>query len=106
MRCLPLLLSSLALTGCGDHITPSPQPGDVHTLPPIEWRIVSEPELRRAYADAGMPLERGQKLHGFVGTQSGRTVIYTTAPSTVDDQVATTLGHEVMHVALGSYHAE
>lgn len=103
MRALILIL---LLTGCGERVTPTPHPGDVHALPLIEWRIVSEPELRRVYADAGMPLERGQKLHGFVGTQSGRTVIYTTAPRTVDDQIATTLGHEVMHVALGSYHAE
>lgn len=98
------LIAVAMLAACGERVQNAPQPGDNIQLPPMEWRIVSEPEMRRVYADAGMPLERGQKLHGFVGTQSGRAVIYTTAPSTVDDQVATTLGHEIMHVALGSYH--
>ena len=51
-----------------------------------------------------MPLSDGQKLHGFAGMQGGKAVIYTTPPRHVDDQAALTLGHEIMHIAFGSYH--
>ena len=35
---------------------------------------------------------------------NGKAIIYTLPPKTVDDDVATTLGHEVMHIAMGKYH--
>ena len=70
----------------------------------MEWRVVSEDELRRVYVEAGMPLDKTQKLHGFAGMHNGKTVIYTMPPRYVDDQATLTLGHEVLHVAIGSYH--
>lgn len=103
MRALLLLFLGL-LAACGERIQPPPAAGTVHSLPPIEWRIVDRAELERIYREAGMPLDERQSLRGFVGTQGGRTVIYTLPPRAVDDDVATTLGHEVMHVALGDYH--
>lgn len=104
MRLLSLT-ACLLLAACGgERIEPQPQPGDVHQLPQIEWRIVGQRELERVYRDAGMPLERGDRLHGFIGQQSGRTVIYTLPPQYVDDSATCTLGHEVMHAALGDYH--
>ncbi|PJK02813.1 hypothetical protein CO615_02310 [Lysobacteraceae bacterium NML75-0749] len=99
------LMFTLLLTACGgERIEPAPQPGDVHQLPPMEWRIVGQREMERIYRDAGMPLHDSDRLHGFIGQQAGRTVIYTTAPQYVDDSVTCTLGHEVMHAALGRYH--
>lgn len=103
IRALALAIA-LLLAGCGERIDPAPVAGDVHQLPQIEWRIVGAPELRRVYADAGMPLAAGDKLHGFVGEQSGRVVIYTLPPRRVDDQPTCTLGHELLHVAIGDYH--
>ena len=101
MRAL-ICLAALAVTACGERVD---APADAYEIPPFEWRIRSPDELRAIYANSGMPLRDGHKLHGFVGTDSaGRNVIYTTRPRTVDDAVACTLGHEVMHVALGSYH--
>ena len=100
-KLLPLLL---ILTACGAPITPQPKAGDTHELPPIEWRIVSDTELRKVYAEAGMPLDDKQVLKGFVGKQGGKVVIYTPPPRYVDDDVITSLGHEVAHVALGDYH--
>lgn len=95
----------LFLSGCGERIDPAPHPGQVYQLPPIEWRVVDRAELERVYRDAGMPLAKGDQLHGFVGRlPNGRTVIYTLPPTRVDDAATLTLGHEVAHVALGSYH--
>lgn len=100
-----VMMLTLLLTACGgERIEPAPRPGDVHQLPQIEWRIVGQRELERIYRDAGMPLQSGDRLHGFIGQQNGQTVIYTTAPQYVDDSATCTLGHEVMHAALGSYH--
>lgn len=82
-----------------------PETQDSYHLPPIEWRIRDAQGLRAAYVNSGMTLTNDQKLEGFVGLdEKGRTVVYTMRPKTVDDSVACTLGHEVMHVALGNYH--
>ena len=101
MRAL-ICLTALATAACGEKME---APADAYVVPAFEWRIRSNDQLREIYANSGMPLRDGHKLHGFVGTApDGRHVIYTTRPRTVDDQVACTLGHEVMHLALGDYH--
>ena len=97
---------ALLLCACGgERINPQPIAGQVHQLPPIEWRVVDRAELTRVYREAGMPLSQGDRLHGFAGRlPDGRMVIYTLPPTRVDDAATLTLGHEVAHVALGSYH--
>ena len=105
MRHFLLIAATLLVTGCGERIDPLPAAGQVYQLPPIEWRVVDRAELERVYRDAGMPLAKGDQLHGFAGRlQDGRAVIYTLPPTRVDDAATLTLGHEVAHVALGSYH--
>lgn len=92
------------LTGCSERIDPAPVAGDRHTLA-VEWRIVDRPALEQIYRAAGMELGDRQSLRGFAGTlPDGRAVVYTLPPERVDDDATCTLGHEVMHVALGSYH--
>lgn len=101
MRAL-ICLTALALTACGEKME---APADAYDIPPFEWRIRTNEQLRAIYANSGVVLRDEHRLHGFVGTApDGRNVIYTTRPRTVDDQVACTLGHEVMHLALGDYH--
>ncbi|HBN53046.1 MAG TPA: hypothetical protein DD456_03085 [Stenotrophomonas sp.] len=105
-RFFPLALAA-GLAGCAQRIDPAPQPGQVYQLPAIEWHVVDRDELRRIYAAAGMPLAEGDKLHGFAGVDgAGRPVIYTLVPARVDDAATLTLGHELLHVALGRYHPE
>lgn len=100
------ILILLLLTACsGERIQGSPQPGETIDLPAMQWRVVDRQTLRARYVDYGMPLGEREDLRGFVGhTADGRTVIYTLPPSHVDDQSTLTLGHEVLHVAIGDYH--
>lgn len=94
----------LAMTGCGGPVQNPPQPGQTVALPPIEWRVRDREGLEAAYRNSGQALTDHDRLHGFAGRDGGTAVVYTLPPRRVDDAVACTLGHEVMHVALGSYH--
>lgn len=97
-----IFAATLLLSACAEKIE---APAAAYDVPAFEWRIRTNEQLRAIYANSGMTLQDGQRLHGFVGTApDGQHVIYTTRPRTVDDQVACTLGHEVMHLALGDYH--
>lgn len=97
---LPLLL----LTACGESVQNAPQPGATVQLPDIEWRVRDRAGLEAAYRNSGMTIGAHARLEGFAGRDGGRAVIYTLPPRYVDDDVACTLGHEVMHVVLGEYH--
>lgn len=102
-------LMVLVLAGCngGERISSAPVAGDTITLPSIEWRVVDQAQLIAVYRKSGLEVPEGQQLDGFAGMDSrGVHVVYTLPPRRVDDQVTCTLGHEVMHVALGKYHAE
>lgn len=104
MRYLNLILIALLLTACAERIQPPVQAGEVRQLPPIEWHVVDAIELRKAYVDAGMPITANDRLYGFTGKRGDTVVVYTLPPQRVDDAATLTLGHEVLHVALGDYH--
>lgn len=105
MKRIFLLALAAGLVGCAQSIEPTPRPGQVYQLPAIEWRVVDRQGLLHAYQSNGMRLEQGQQLEGFAGiTADGRHVVYALPPRTVDDAATCTLGHEVLHVALGKYH--
>lgn len=104
-----IILAALivALAACAERVTPttgSVEAGADNQLPPIVWRIRDQAELERIYREAGRTIQQGQQLHGFSARQGDVIVVYTLPPRNVDDQVTTTLGHEVMHVALGDFH--
>jgi len=105
MNMIRLLL--LLLTGCsgGEPVWRAPQAGEVVDLPAVQWRVVDPATMQQVYRNSGKTLADGAQLQGFAGTApDGTHVVYTLAPKTVDDQVTCTLGHEMMHIAIGSYH--
>lgn len=74
-----------------------------YDLPPIRWYVVDTEEELRKYA--GDQVAEHGSLAGFAGVlPDGTNVVVTLRPKRVDDDATTTLGHEVMHVALGDYH--
>ena len=104
MKKLCILILSFALTACGEQIVPQPEEGSEYAIPAFTWHVVDTQELRRVYREAGQPIQDGDRLYGFVGKRGNEYVVYTLPPKTVDDSATCTLGHEVMHLALGDYH--
>jgi len=99
----------IALTGCsgGERVAKAPVAGSNIAIPKFEWRVRTEQELQEIHSLNGIELSAGQTAEGLQGTDpNGTVVIYTGVPVHVDDSVACTLGHEVMHIALGKYHKE
>lgn len=97
----------LVTAGCGgQNINNAPQPGENIQLPPIEWRVRDRAGLEAAYVNSNMRITKGDRLSGFAGWDGDKAVVYTLPPARVDDAATLTLGHEVMHVAMGSYHSE
>ena len=103
MKMIALVLA-LLLVGCGEEVKNAPQPGDRLIIPEIEWRVVDRAMLESVYVNSGMPLEKGDRLSGFVGKDGEKWVMYTLPPKYVNDAVTCTVGHEVMHPVLGDYH--
>lgn len=101
----PIIATLALLTACGESVQGAPEPGDNIALPPVEWRVRDRVALEHAYRESGMPIGERDRLHGFAGyTPDGTAVVYTLPPRMVDDAATCTLGHEVMHLALGEYH--
>lgn len=98
------LLICLLLAGCGEQVQSAPEPGTTVQLPPIEWRVVDRAGLEAVYRNSGQELADGDRLSGFAGYRDGQAVVYTLPPKHVNDAATCTLGHEVMHIALGDYH--
>lgn len=101
---LSAICAGLMLVGCGEKVEFAPVAGQNVEVPAFEWRVRSREELVQIYRESGMEFEDGDILSGFVGNDGDKKVVYTMAPKTVDDDVACTLGHEVMHLAIGDYH--
>ena len=92
IRLLPIVL---LLPACGERVNPEVQPGETFYLPPVEWRVVNEAQMVKAY---GKVIPPGHKLEGFIGHHTdGTVIVYTLPPKTVNDTATCTLGHEIMH---------
>lgn len=108
-----LTLGTIALMSCdtqpkGEPIVPeynnNLDPPKSITIPTFDWYIVSEAEMRDVYERSGQVIPEGGELKGITGLNNGQQVVITPPPVYVDDEVACTLGHEVMHIAFGDYH--
>lgn len=105
-----LLMLPILLCACdmGEKVQGAPKPGSVIEIPAFEWHVTDNAGLQSKYLESGGVLGGKREALGFTATRErdGATLVYTTAPKRVDDIVACTLGHEVMHIALGDYHKE
>lgn len=106
--CIAVL--ALSLVGCeyGERVQGAPQPGEVLPVQGFTWHVVTPLQLQAKYIEYGGELPNQHAVQGFVAKREsdGARMIYTTAPKYVDDTVACTLGHEVMHLAIGNFHKE
>lgn len=103
---IPLIL---AIAACSDKepVKGTPAAGTDLTVPEFTWKVRTQEQLDTIYITSGMVLNEEDRLEGFVGRDVlGNYVVYTRPPKYVDDSVTCTLGHEVMHIVLGSYHDE
>lgn len=100
-----ILLSLCVLAACKQPEMTIP-PGQ-QTIPNTVWIPTPERELNHIYnTRTDRKLPPGAQLHGFTGRlPDGTYVIYSPMPKRVDDQATCTLGHEVLHVLYGQYHA-
>lgn len=101
---------SLALPACeppGKKVVPdrsSVEPGTKTVIPTFTWITLDRDEMQRVYQTrTGSDT---YNVYGFVGYDpvTNEQIIVTEPPKFVDDEVACTLGHEVMHFAYGNYH--
>lgn len=104
------IMGILLLAACGEKVINPPAAGTVIHVPAFEWHVMEPKDYIQVYENAGMvgpvraDLPKGRLL-GFAGyLEDGTLVVVTPPPRYVDDEVATTLGHEVMHLVLGEFH--
>ena len=95
------VLLVLLTAGCGERIQNAPQPGDSYYVC-VTWQVHTPESLTAAYS-AIQPPPPG-RLVGFASRRGDAHTIHTLAPTRVDDDAVTTLGHELLHVVLGEYH--
>ena len=111
MRILVAVALLLTVAGCHKARGPvigSPPPGSIIVVPSFEWHVVDSETMRLLFEKSGEPVVDGRRHHGIVGTSMDgkRVVVVTLPPVRVDDDATLTLGHEVLHIALGEYHKE
>lgn len=105
--CALIALAVIASCQPMRRVEPQVASGVRFTVPSFEWRVLDEETLQKQCRDYTKPLLRD--THKFVGCvgwnlDTGRKVVYTLPPKYVDGPETMTLGHEVMHVALGDFH--
>lgn len=101
---LVVLFFVVFLAACADKVQGAPTAGEAIHVDAFEWRIVDQQQMRELHAINDIALDAHQVPKGLAGRKDGRAIIYTLPPGRVDDETALTLGHEVMHIALGKYH--
>lgn len=97
-------LATLALSACAEKVQNAPAAGADVSVDAFTWRVRSPEQINAEYRAAGKDPGPGNAVAGYIGTLNGATIITTQPPRHVDDSIACTLGHEVMHAALGDYH--
>lgn len=94
------LIVLLFLTGCAEKVQDPPEVGANIDIPAFVWRVRDPATITQEHGAVA-----GHTVMAYVGkTPNGTIVITTPPPRTVDDQVACSLGHEVLHLAIGAYH--
>lgn len=97
---------ALLLAGCAEPVQNAPKVGDDIRVEGFTWRVRSAEQIAAEYAGAGKDPGPGLAVDAYIGRLNGETIITTKPPRTVDDGIACSLGHEVMHAALGDYHVK
>ena len=108
MRIIATVFLLTLLVGCDSRepVKNAPKLGDQIELPPIVWKIRTEKQMAEIRENSLGPTNRKVRVLGLTGVNqdTGRVEVITEVPRYVDDQIACTLGHEIMHVALGDFH--
>lgn len=99
-----ILALGFILTGCGEPVIKAPKAGDDIAVPAFTWRVRSDQQIATEYRAAGKDPGEGRAVDAYIGRVNGAPAITTRPPLYVDDGVACSLGHEVMHAAIGDYH--
>ena len=100
-----LIALACTVTGCGEKVQDAPKAGTDIYVPAFTWRIRTGEQINAEYARAGAVLPgEAYRVEAYIGRVNGEGAITTKPPVFVDDEVACSLGHEVMHSALGDYH--
>ena len=103
-RAVAIAAALYLLVGCGEKVRGAPDVGTATLVQQFEWRVINRAQMVELHRLNGIHLKPNEVPLGMQGYKDGKAIIYTLPPKTVDDDVATTLGHEVMHIAMGKYH--
>lgn len=95
------------LAACApEQVAGAPAAGDDVPVSGFIWRVRDAETMAAEHrAATGQQVMPEWNLQGYAGTINGVPMVTTLPPRYVDDDVACTLGHEVMHLALGDYHS-
>ena len=103
-RVVAITASLFLLAGCGEKVQGAPDVGTTTLVQQFEWRVINREQMVELHRLNGIYLKPNEVPLGMQGYKDGKAIIYTLPPKTVDDDVTLTLGHEVMHIAMGKYH--
>ena len=103
-RAVAITAALFLLSGCGEKVQGAPDAGTTTLVQQFEWRVINREQMVELHRLNGINLKPNEVPLGMQGYKDGKAIIYTLPPKTVDDDVTLTLGHEVMHIAMGKYH--